>query len=129
MSIATLEPGHRLGRETFSISTEQAAAYASAVGDQSHPASSSDTVPPMAVVARGLSRVIDALSLGAGTVHAGQEVEFDRPVLAGELIAFETHLSANRVRGEARFATLETEFFDADGLRVARSVSTVIVPA
>lgn len=129
MSIATLEPGHRLARETFSISAEQAAAYAGAVGDQSPPGSSAGAVPPMAVVARGLSHVIDALSLGAGTVHAGQEVEFDRPVLVDEQIALETHLSANRLRGEVRFATLVTEFFDADGERVARSVSTVIVPA
>ena len=129
MNIADLEPGYRLARETFTISAEQAAAYAGAVGDESPPASSPDLVPPMAVIAAGLSRVIDALSLGAGTVHAGQEVEFDRPVLIGEQIAFETRLSANRVRGEARFATLVTEFFGADGLRIARSVSTVIVPA
>ena len=129
MNIADLEPGHRLARETFSISTEQAAAYASAVGDESQPASSPDAVPPMAVIAAGLSRVIKALSLGAGTVHAGQQVEFDRPVLVGEQIEFETLLSTNRVRGKARFATVETDFFDSDGQRVARSVSTVIVPA
>ncbi len=83
MNIADLKPGHLLARETFSISAEQAAAYAGAVGDESPPASSSDTVPPMAVVAKGLSLVIDSLSLGAGTVHAGHEVEFDRPVLVG----------------------------------------------
>ena len=129
MALAELEAGYRFESYSFAISRDEAAAYVAAVADQSPVATAPGAVPPMAVIVAALSRTIRALSLGDGTIHAGQEVEFDRPVKVGEEISAETTLKANSVRQGARFATVETELFGGDGQRIARSTSTVIVPA
>lgn len=129
MVLAELEAGYQFESYSFAISSEKAAAYIAAVADDSPVATAPGTVPPMAVIAAALSRTIHALSLGGGTIHAGQEVEFDRPVQVGEEISVETTLRANRVRRGARFATIETELFGSDGQRIARSTSAVIIPA
>ena len=81
----------------------------------------------MMLIAAGLSRVIEALELGGGTVHASQEVSFVRPVAPGEQVVARTTLRGNSVRRGSRFATVATEFL-CGGEQVASSVSMVIVP-
>ena len=128
MNIMNIKPGQRVAQDIFSISAEQAKSYTSAVGSPTPTTPETTIVPPMSVVAKGLSYVIKALSLGAGTVHTGQEVKFNRPVIVDEKIRFETVLTSNRVRGTARFATLDTKFLSEDGYTIAQSISMVIVP-
>jgi hypothetical protein len=125
--LGTLEPGHQFDDQSFTIDSEMAVAYAQAVGDESQLAAAGK-VPPMAVIALGLSQVIEALALGGGTVHASQEVEF---VAAGQLdqpIVVSTVLKGNSVRRGNRFATVETTFASPSGDGIARAVSMVIVP-
>lgn len=128
MNIMNIKPGQRVAQDIFSISAEQAKSYTSAVGSPTPTTPETTIVPPMSVVAKGLSYVIEALSLGAGTVHTGQEVKFNRPVIVDEKIRFETVLTSNRVRGTVRFATLDTKFLSEDGYTIAQSISMVIVP-
>ncbi len=126
MVLADYRPGHVFDDHSFEITVAEARAYADAVGDSS-PAASDGKIPPMLLIATGLSRVIEALELGGGTVHASQEVIFGRPVSPGEEIVARTTLRGNSVRRGSRFATVETEFLAA-GRQVASSVSMVIVP-
>lgn len=128
LSLKELSPGHRFGPYDVTLSHEDARLYIAAVGGDGSP-DYGGAMPPMAVVAAGLSRLIADLGLGAGTVHAGQEVEFRRAVQAGERITAHGELKGNSVRGAARFATVATEFRDADGQTVATASSTVIVQA
>ncbi|MBM3956918.1 MAG: MaoC family dehydratase, partial [Gemmatimonadetes bacterium] len=85
-------------------------------------------VPPMAVIASGLGKVIDALGLTGGTVHAAQEVEFLRPVLSGERVYAEAELTGSSVRRGALFATILTRFVDSAGRPVANALSSIVVP-
>ncbi|MBI4304998.1 MAG: MaoC family dehydratase N-terminal domain-containing protein [Chloroflexi bacterium] len=128
--LAELQSGHIFPRYQFSFTDAQIDAYVNAVGDASPPAKGGPNrlVPPMAVIAAGLSHMIETLGLAAGTIHASQEADFERPVRAGIAIFADTVLKANSVRRGTRFATVETAFFDARGNRLARSLSTVIVP-
>ena len=128
LSLKELSPGHRFGPYEITFSKEEARLYAAAVGG-GEPHDYGGAMPPMAVVAAGLSKLISDLGLGAGTVHAGQEVQFRRAVHAGERISAHAELVSNSVRRDARFATVATEFKDAAGLTVATASSTVIVPA
>jgi acyl dehydratase len=125
--LGEFESGRQLAPYSIQISQAEAEAYASAVGDTSPLAGSGNAVPPMALIAAGVSKMIESLGLGGGTVHASQEVEFVRSVAPGEIIEARTTLTANTVRRGSRFATVETEFYDAGNDRVARSVSMVIV--
>jgi len=124
--LANYQPGHVFDDHEFEITAAEAKAYAYAVGDSS-PGALDGKIPPMLLIATGLSRVIEALELGGGTIHASQEVKFVRPVNPGENIVARTILRGNSVRRGSRFATVETEFL-ANGKQVASSVSMVIVP-
>ena len=121
-------PGATFGPYQITISREEAGRYAAAVGGTGSP-SYGDAVPPLALVAAGLSRLIDSLGLAGGTVHAGQEAEFVRPVAVGESVTATAELRASSVRRDSRFATVETVFTDRSGNVVASSSSTIIVPA
>lgn len=131
MNLATLPAGHRFPRYQFTFKDADIAAYVRAVGDSSQVAAPGQDriVPPMAVIAAGLSHMIKLLGLAAGTVHAGQECEFVRPVRVGVAVFADAVIKSNSVRRGARFATVETGFCDARGQTLASSVSTVIVPA
>lgn len=124
--LGELLPGHKFGPYEIAFSREDAARYSAAVGGDGSP-DYGGMMPPMAVVAAGLSRLIADLGLGAGTVHAGQEVQFRRAVSVGERITAHGELKSNSIRGDARFATVATEFRDAAGHAVANASSTVIV--
>ena len=125
--LGALEPGHQFEDQSFTIDAGMAAAYAQAVGDESQLAAKGK-VPPMAVIALGLSQVIEALALGGGTVHASQEVEYTAAAQVDQPIAASTVLKGNSVRQGNRFATVETTFVSASGGAIARAVSMVIVP-
>jgi hypothetical protein len=125
--LGTLEPGHQFEDQSFTIDPDMASAYAKAVGDQSQLAVEGK-VPPMAVIALGLSKVIEALALGGGTVHASQEVEYTAAAQLDQPIVASTVLKGNSVRRGNRFATVETTFTSTSGNGIARAVSMVIVP-
>jgi len=131
LKLAQLEAGQQLGRYALDIRPEFAARYAAATADgsASQPFAEGRPVSPMAVIATGLSKLIDELELTGGTIHAGQEVEFLRPVLGGERIYAEAELTGTSVRRDSRFATILTRFSDSAGKPVASAVSTIVVPA
>ena len=129
------EAGQQFGPYEITLSAEDSAAYAAAVGGPESPDYGA-TLPPMAVVAAALSRLIDDLGLftpevlsAGGTIHAGQEAEFLRKIQAGETIVAHARLSASSVRRDNRFATVVNEYRDSDGQIVGNSSSTIIVPA
>jgi len=131
VNLATLPPGHRFPRYPLTFREADIAAYVAAVGDSSAVAAGGPDrlVPPTALVAAGLSHMIKLLGLAAGTIHASQECEFERPVRVGVAVFADASIRSNAVRRGARFATVETLFFDARGQKLASSLSTVIVPA
>ena len=126
LNIADLEIGHEFGEYSVGLSSEESERYGAAVGRACGP-DASEWVPPMAVVAAGLSRLIDELGLAGGTIHASQGARFLRPVATGEELTATAVLRGNSVRRGARFATLDSTFRDASGEVVATSSSTVIV--
>ena len=130
MNLAELEAGQQLGRFALDIRPEFVARYAAATADASASRSLAEghPAPPMAVIATGLGKLIDALKLTGGTIHAGQEMEFLRPVLNGERIYAEAQLTGTSVRRDSRFATILTRFSDSAGKPVANAVSTIVVP-
>jgi acyl dehydratase len=126
LNLAQLETGHKLGPYDVGLSVEESIMYAEAVGRECLPAAA-DQVPPMAVVAAGLGKLIDELELAGGTIHGSQGARFERPIVAGEKLSATAVLRGNSVRRGARFATLDTTFTDADGEVVATATSMVIV--
>ena len=130
MPLQDLQPGHEFPPESLVISEAEAAAYAAAVGDVT--ARPSERVPPMAIIAAGLSRFISHLGLADGiveVVHASQEVSFKRPVSPGEPLEIGAILKSNAERRGSRFATVQMSFVDQSGEEVAGASSLIIVNA
>ena len=130
MPLQDLQPGHEFPPEALVISEAEAAAYAAAVGDVT--ARPSERVPPMAIIAAGLSRFISHLGLADGiveVVHASQEVSFKRPVSPGEPLEIRAILKSNAERRGSRFATIQMSFVDQSGEEVAGASSLISVNA
>jgi len=130
LNLAQLEAGQQLGRYALDIRPEFVARYAEATADDtaSQPFSEGRPIPPMAIIAIGLGKLIDELKLTGGTIHSAQEVEFLRPVLSGERIYAEAELTGISVRRGSRFASILTRFVDSRNKPVASALSTIVVP-
>lgn len=129
MKLADLPAGYRFPPEPLTITAEEAAAYATAVGDTSpvYAPGPSQQVPPMALVAAGVATLVERLGLAGGSVHVSQEVSLARPVRPGEVLTQEIVVKSNSLRRRTPFATVETTFRDGSGREVAWSSSTIIV--
>ena len=134
IDISTAAAGTVLGPYEFSFDAGRAAAYESAVGGGESP-DYSNTLPPAAIVAEGLSRLIEELDLfgeeilnAGGVVHTSQEAEFFAPVQVGEKITASAKLAGNSLRRGSRFVSVFTEFRNPANDLVATASSTIVVP-
>ena len=127
--ISTAEIGHEFGPYDVTIPAARAEAYAAAVGGDESP-DYGDSLAPMMVVAAALTELIEELGLFSGglqTVHAGQEVNWNRPVKIGEKVDATGRLSANSVRRGNHFATVSVSYTDEGGSEIGTSSTTIIV--
>lgn len=134
IDISTASVGTQLGPYEFAFDAERAAKYCAAVGVDESPAYGG-ALPPAAIVAEGLSRLIDELDLfeehilkAGGVVHTSQEAEFVLAVMPGEKITARARLAGNSVRRGSRFVSVFTEFRNAANAIVATASSTIVVP-
>ncbi len=127
--ISSAEIGHEFGPYDVTIPNAQAGSYAEAVGGDESPAYG-DSLAPMMVVAAALTELIEELGLFSGslqTVHAGQEVNWSRPIKIGEKVDATGRLSAKSVRRGNHFATVSVSYTDENGVEVGTSSTTIIV--
>jgi hypothetical protein len=82
------------------------------------------------VVAAALTELINDLGLFSGglqTVHAGQEVSWERRIEIGEKVDASGRLVSNSVRRGNHFATIAVSYTDAGRTEVGTSSTTIIV--
>ena len=129
---SVLEPGQNISEQTYRLDADTVARYVAAVGDRSETfgdADRRDLAPPMAVAALSLRGVVNDLAIPGGTLHAGQELQFNGPVQIGETLECRATLLQNSVRGEWRFMVVEQAVHDGGGRQVMTGKSTIMVPA
>lgn len=134
IDLSTTNVGALLGPYEFSFDSKRAAKYVAAVGGDESPDYGAE-LPPAAVVAEGLTRLIEELDLfgeqilkAGGVVHTSQEAEYMAPVLVGETITASARLAGNSVRMGSRFVSVFTEFRNGANSIVATASSTIVVP-
>lgn len=134
IDISAASVGTLLGPYEFSFDAARASNYSKAIGGDDSP-DYGGALPPAAVVAEGLSRLIEELDLfgdeilnAGGVVHTSQEAEFLSPVMPGETITACPRLAGNSVRRGSRFVSVFTEFRNASNAIVATASSTIVVP-
>ncbi len=127
--ILTAAVGHEFGPYDVAIPAERADAYAKAVGGAESP-DYGNYLAPMMVIAAALSELINDLGLFAGgleTVHAGQEVSWERQIKIGEQVRAVGKLAANSIRRGNHFATVSISYIDSSGIELGTSSTTIIV--
>ena len=128
---STLAAGQQISHQTFRLDVDTVASYVEAVGDKSElltRAVGPVFAPPMAVAALSLRGVVNDLAMPAGTLHAGQELEFNGAVQVGETLDCKATLVQNSLRGEWRYVVVRFAVEDGRGRQVMRGKSTMILP-
>jgi len=132
-SVADLPRGHELPAAHFGLGADDVRRYREAVEDHSSAYGQGPDgpawAPPLAVAALALRAILDQVRLPAGAVHAGQEVEFRRPVPVGVFVRSRARVAQ---RSEMRGAVVSVIEFDVgeDGSATPAVVgrATVIAP-
>ena len=81
-----IELGDVLSEFSVRVSVDDIRAYLAATGESEAPSAQlwAETVPPLALGAFVLAALMEQLPPPPGTLHAGQEFDFHRPVAPGE---------------------------------------------
>ena len=103
--------------------------YLDAVGDSNGDYLGLGLVPPLALTAHVLGRVLEILELPGGTIHSLQEVETLAPVNIGEEVSGFARQDPPRRRGGLEFTTVSYTLAGPGGQPVQRGRTTVLTPA
>ena len=116
---AALTPGQKVSEQTCRLDADTVWKYTEAVEDWSWGRDRGNNkaaiVPPMAVAALSLRGVVNDLAIPRGTVHAGQELEFQRAVSVDETLTCLATVAQNAVRGEWRYMSVQLLVEDSKG--------------
>lgn len=112
----------------WKITKEWVRQYLEAVGDPLPHYMELGIVPPIAISALALGKLLKELALPGGTIHSLQEVNTVRAVRLGEELVGWAGLERPRQRGNLRFITASYWVQDTAGNEVQKGKSTVLVP-
>lgn len=126
-SLAALPRGHVFPPAPVSLTPDAVAAYVAATQDESAYAASG-AVPPLAVAARALRRLLEACSLPPGSLHTGQELEFHAAVRPGEELTMTGAVAQRSERAGMAIVVVEFTVSRADGAPVVTGRTTVMAP-
>ena len=112
----------------WKITKEWVRQYLEAVGDPLPHYMELGIVPPLAISALALGKLLKELALPGGAIHSLQEVNTVRAVRLGEELVGRAGLERPRQRGNLQFITASYWVEDAAGNEVQKGKSTVLVP-
>lgn len=114
-SLAELPRGHELPVADFRLTAEDVRRYLEAVEDHSGAYGQGPEgpawAPPLAIAALALRVILEQVELPAGAIHAGQEVEFRRPLPVGASLRSRSRVAQ---RSEMRGVVVSVIEFDVE---------------
>lgn len=125
-----LEIGHKFPPVHYELSAPTVLKYLKAIGGRIELYQSSQglLVPPTALLALAMRALAAKLSLPAGTIHASQECQSLKPVLAGSAVTCQAQVSQKQSRGPMHLLSLDLEALGMDGEPVLKGRATMILP-
>ncbi|HEY8173036.1 MAG TPA: MaoC family dehydratase N-terminal domain-containing protein [Dehalococcoidia bacterium] len=106
-SITDLAKGHEFDVADIEISREGIDRYLAAVGDTNDIYAQTGLVPPLAVAALALTRLLEMIDLPFGTLHIGQEIEVRGGVPMGSRLSMRGWIAQRSVRAGAVISVIE----------------------
>lgn len=111
------------------ISEADTQQYLAAVGDELPIYRETGIAPPLSLAARVVGRLLERLSLPAGTVHSLQDFETVEPARMGAEVAALASVEPVRERGGMRFLSVAFTVADAQSDReLLKGRTTVLLP-
>ena len=123
-SLTDFAAGHVFEPVRFTITAADARAYRTAVNDR---LPSSGLVPPLAVAAIALGKLLEQVGLPPGSLHASESLTFAGVVTEGSEIECSTRLSQRSVRGGWVVSVLDTDIASG-GATAVSARATVLSP-
>lgn len=128
---AILEAGQTISQREITFDALTVGNYRDSVGDTSEVfdgENRGNLVPPMAIAAYSLRTLLEELVIRPGTLHTGQEIEFNETITVGETLTCQATLSRNSVKGDWRFIVVNLSTTNEFGKIVMFGKSTIMVP-
>jgi hypothetical protein len=113
-----------LERATFTLGSDQVAAYLRSIGDESDYGA---VVPPLALVALALMALQSQIWLPEGSLHTGQEVEHEREARVDESLTLRGRIAQRSERQGYVISVIELEIASSDAVAV-RARTTIMAP-
>lgn len=116
--------GKTYGPYQLSVTKKQSESYYSSIGSKNF-----NSLPPLIYVTLALTELINEtgiISKDLETVHAGQEVTWEKPMKAGEKIVAQGTFKSNNLRKDIRFAKI-TVIYTKDSVQIGTSTTNIII--
>ena len=123
-SLAKDKPGKTYGPYQLSVTKKQSESYYSSLGSKNF-----NSLPPLIYVTLALTELIKEtgiISKDLETIHAGQEVTWEKPMKAGENIVAQGTLKSNIIRKDIRFAKIVV-IYTKDSVQIGPSATSIII--
>ena len=88
-----------------------------------------NTPPPIALVTLAIRSLLENATLPSGALHAGQELEIQRPAKIGEEITFDAEVAAKGERQGWILLSIAFAVSDAEGRPLITGRTTLTTPA
>jgi acyl dehydratase len=129
LTLASLQKGYTFTSRAFDLSPDWARDYARAVEDEATAQHvGPDFLPPMAVAALSIRALLEEAALPPGTLHAGQELAFIRPVRVGERLEAGAVVAGRGERHGWVLMSVDLRVQDAGGHPVMDGRATISFP-
>ena len=123
-----VEVGFAFPQCSYIIDESTLSNYLSAVEDESGLFAESGIIPPMAVAARAMASLGEALNLPPGTLHVSQGLEFIDTVHVREELSSQATVSRKHSRGKLRLMEIDLKVYDKKGKVVLTGKTSFILP-
>ncbi|MDP7231614.1 MAG: hypothetical protein FI685_01930 [SAR202 cluster bacterium] len=123
-SLAKDKPGKTYGPYQLSVTKKQSESYYSSLGSKNF-----NSLPPLIYVTLALTKLINEtgiISKDLETIHAGQEVTWEKPMKSGESIVAQGTLKSNNIRKDIRFAKIVV-IYTKGSVQIGTSTTSIII--
>jgi hypothetical protein len=123
-----LEAGFEFPSTSYRLDAAAVAAYLEAVDEADDLYRENGLVPPMAIVARAMAALSEAVAFPDGAVHVSQSVRFLGTARAGDGLIGGARVDSVKRRGRLHLVSIELSADLADGRPVLRARTDFVLP-
>ncbi|MBI4200950.1 MAG: MaoC family dehydratase N-terminal domain-containing protein [Chloroflexi bacterium] len=123
-----LTTGRELEEAHFALDSSLVGEYIAVVDDRADVYRGSVLVPPTAIAALGVGKLLERLALPPGAVHLAQELEVHRAARCGERVSCRARVAHSSQRRGGRFLILDFTVADHQGQPILDGRTTLLLP-